>query len=177
MPRPPPPNAALIHDRPAAGVAEGADVVGALRELRRPWNDRRTAALGGEPRRHLVTHLVDRLGRRTDPRHAEAADGAGEVGVLGEEPVSGVHCIGAAAPDRVEDGVGVEVALGRGAAAERVGLVGEPYMQRIAIEIGVDRHGRDAELAGGADDSDRDLTPVGDQDLLQHGCKCRCRGL
>ena len=49
-------------------------------------------------------------------------------------------------------------------------------MQRVAVELGVHRHGGDAELAGRADDPHGDLTAVGDQDLLQHGCQCRCRG-
>ena len=65
---------------------------------------------------------------------------AGEVGVLGEEPVAGVDGVGAAAPDHVEDRLGVEVALGCGLSAERVRLVGEPDVQRVAIELGVDRH-------------------------------------
>ena len=75
-------------------------------------------------------------------------DGPGEVGVLGEEAVAGVHAVGAAASDRVEDRLGVEVALGRGLTAERVGLVGEPDVQRVAVELGVHRDRGDAELAG-----------------------------
>ena len=96
-------------------------------------------------------------------------DGAGEVGVLGEEPVPGVHGLGAALLDRVEDGVGVEVALGRGLAAERVRLVGVADVQRVAVELGVDGDGGDAELAAGAHDPDGDLAAVGDQDFAEHG--------
>jgi hypothetical protein len=86
-----------------------------------------------------------------------------------------VHTIGAAAANGVEDRLGVEVALGRGLAAECVRLVGEPDVEGVPIELGVDRDRRDAELAGGPDDADGDLAPVGDQDLLQHGCQCRGR--
>ena len=75
----------------------------------------------------------------------------GEVGVLGEEAVTGVDAVGATVTDRAEDGVGVEIALGRGLPAERVRLVGEPDVQRVPIELGVDRDGLDAELASGAD--------------------------
>ena len=96
-------------------------------------------------------------------------DGPGEVGVLGEEAVAGVHGVGAAALDDVEDGLGVEVALGRGLAAERVGLVGEADVQGVAVEVGVHGDGGDAELPAGADDPDGDLAPVGDQDLGEHG--------
>ena len=49
-------------------------------------------------------------------------------------------------------------------------------MQRVAVELGVHGDGGDAELAGGADDAHGDLAPVGDQDLLQHGCQCRWHG-
>ena len=147
---------------------------GPCRELGGAGHDRRAAALGGEPARDLVAHLVDRRRRRADERHAHVGDRAGEVGVLGEEAVAGVDAVGAAVADRVEDGVGVEVALGRGLPAERERLVGEPDVQRVAIELGVDRDGLDAELASGADDAHGDLAAVGDQDLLQHGCQCRC---
>jgi hypothetical protein len=42
-------------------------------------------------------------------------------------------------------------------------------VQRVAVELGVDGDRPDAQLARGPDDSDRDLSTVGDQDLLQHG--------
>ena len=49
-------------------------------------------------------------------------------------------------------------------------------MERVAVELGVHGDRGDAELAGGSDDTDGDLAPVGDQDLLQHGCQCTCGG-
>ena len=73
-------------------------------------------------------------------------DGAGEVGVLREEAVAGVHAVGAALGDGVEDGLGVEVALGRGLPAERVRLVGQPDVEGVPIELGVHGDGADAEL-------------------------------
>ncbi len=91
-----------------------------------------------------------------------------EVGVLGEEAVAGVDAVGAAVTDRTDDGVGVEVALGCRLPAECVSLVGEPDVQGVPIELGVDRDGLDAELTSGADHAHGDLATVGDQDLLQH---------
>ena len=96
-------------------------------------------------------------------------DGPGEVGVLREEAVAGVHGLGARALDDVEDRGGVEVALGRRLAAEGVGLVGEADVQRVAVELGVHGHRGDAQLLAGADDTDGDLAAVGDQDLGEHG--------
>ena len=93
---------------------------------------------------------------------------AREVGVLGEEAVAGVDAVGAAVADRAEDRVGVEVALGCRLPAEGVRLVGQPDVQGVPIELGVDRDGLDAELASGADHAHGDLATVGDQDLLQH---------
>ena len=82
-----------------------------------------------------------------------------------------MHAVGAAVVDGVEDRLGVEVALGCGLPAERVGLVGEAHVERVAIEFAVHRDGADSELAGGANDPDGDLSTVGDQDLGQHECQ------
>ena len=60
-----------------------------------------------------------------------------------------------------------EVALGRGLAAERVGLVGVAHVLGVAVEVGVHRDRRDAELAARAHHADRDLTSVRDQDLRE----------
>ena len=177
MPRPPPPNAALIAtgqpcSSPNAVISSGPDG-----ELGGPGHDRRAAALRRPAARHLVAHLLDRRRRRSDERHAEVGDRPGEVGVLGEEPVAGMHAVGTAAGDDVEDRRGVEVALGRRLAAEGVGLVGEPHVQGVAIELGVHGHRADAELASGAHDAHGDLAAVGDEDLLQHACQCRVRAV
>ena len=67
-----------------------------------------------------------------------------------------------------EDGLGVQVALGRGLAPEGVGLVGQPHVERVPVEVGVDGHGGHPQLAAGPDDPDGDLSPVGDENLLQH---------
>ena len=97
--------------------------------------------LGGDAARHLVAHDLDGLGRRADEGDAPLGDGPGEVGVLGEEAVAGVHRLGAGALDDLEDLLGVEVALGRRLPAEGVGLVGEADVQRVAVEVGVDGDG------------------------------------
>ena len=77
---------------------------------------------------------------------APSRDGAGEVRVLREEAVARVHGVGARALDDVEDGLGVEVALGGALAAEREGLVGQAHVQGVAVELGVDGDGRHAHL-------------------------------
>src|SRR5262249_19003110 len=124
-------------------------------------------ALRRESRRDLVAHHLDRFGRRTDPRDARVHERAREVGVLGEEPVAGMDGVGARRPYRVEDRGRVQIALRRGLSPQRVGLVGVPDVLRIAVELGVHRNGRDAELAARAHHADRDLTSIRDQDLRE----------
>ncbi len=129
----------LDRDRPAELLAEGDDVVDRLDRLEGP-GDRRDAGRGrGLARRDLVAHDVDRFGRRADPGDSQPADGAGEVGVLGEEPVPGVDGVGPALLEDLEDACRVEVALGRGLAAERKGLVGVTDVGRVTVEVGEHR--------------------------------------
>ena len=116
----------LDRDRPADLLAERDDVVDAADLLERAGHPGDTAAVGGLAGRDLVAHDVDRLGRWPDPHDAPLRDRAGEVRVLRVEAVARVHAVDAGALDHAEDGVGVEVALGCGLAAERVRLVGVP---------------------------------------------------
>ena len=159
----------LDGDGPAELLAEGHDLGGVGEELggaghagarRRPGR-----RCGCET---LSPMTVDGLGRRADERHAPLGDGLGEVGVLGEEAVAGVHRVGAAALDDIEDRLGVEVALGGGLPTEGVGLVGEADVQGVAVEVGVHGHRGDAHLLACTDDSDSDLAAVGDEDLVEH---------
>ena len=108
------------------------------------------------------------LRRRPDEGDPGVLARLGERRVLGQEAVAGVHGLGAGLAAHLEDALDVEVALGRRRAAQQVGLVGARDVQRVAIELGVDRHRGDAHLAQRADDADRDLAAVGDQDLLEH---------
>src|SRR4029453_3199679 len=133
--------------------------------------------LGGVAAGDLVAHHLDGSGGRPDPGPALLVrDGPGEAGVLREKPVSGVHAVGPAAGDGVDDGLGVEVALGCGFTPEGVGLVGQAHVEGVPVEVGVHGDGPDAELATRTDDADGDLAPVGDQDLGEHAIwLLRCR--
>jgi hypothetical protein len=68
----------------------------------------------------------------------------------------------------VEDPLDVQVALRGGRPAEQVGLAGARDVRRVAVQLGVDGDRGDAELVERADDADRDLAAVGDQDLREH---------
>jgi hypothetical protein len=53
--------------------------------------------------------------------------------------------------------------------ADLVGLVGLQDVFGLAVLVGEDGDCLGAELGGGAEGADRDLTTVGDEDLVEHG--------
>jgi hypothetical protein len=118
---------------------------------------------------HLRAHRLDRLGGRADPDQPRLGDGPGEGRVLGQEAVAGVDRVRSRAPCRVEDALLVEVALGWRAGPEEEGLVGLRDVKRAAVGLGIHGHGADPELAQGAEDPNRDLAPVGDEDFSEDG--------
>ena len=69
---------------------------------------------------------------------------------------------------RVEDPVDREVALGRRRRPEEERLVRVRDVERGPVALRVDADRADAELAQRAEDADRDLPPVGDQNLVEH---------
>ena len=92
----------------------------------------------------------------------------GEVRALGQEPVAGMDRVGAGDLGGAQHRRHVEIAVGAPRRTDADVLVGEPDVQRVLVGLGVHRDGLDAELAAGADDAQRDLPAVGDQDFLEH---------
>ena len=76
--------------------------------------------------------------------------------------------LGAGTLRGVEDALGREVALGRRRRPEQERLVRVRDVKCGAIAFGVDADCADVELAERAKDADRDLPPVGDENLLEH---------
>jgi hypothetical protein len=72
-------------------------------------------------------------------------------------------------PSRLENARLVEVALGRRAGPQEEGLVGLRDVERAPVGLGVHGDGADPELAQGAEDANRDLAPVGDEDFAEDG--------
>jgi len=68
---------------------------------------------------------------------------------------------------RLENPFTDEVALCSRPWADQVGVVGRAHMQRIAICLGVNGDGTDAELAQRLEDPNRDLATVRDQHLRE----------
>jgi len=82
--------------------------------------------------------------------------------------MAGVHAVGAALLDGIQDCLGIEVTLGCGLATQGVGLVGQTNVECVAVEFGIDRYGLDSHFTGRTNDSDGDLSTVGDEDFLEH---------
>ena len=62
----------------------------------------------------------------------------------------------------------VQVAVEAPRRADADVLVGEAHVQRVLVGLRVDRDRLDAELAARADDAQRDLAAVRDQDLIEN---------
>ena len=104
-------------------------------------------------------------GGGTDPGEPGVDHGLGEVGVLGQEAVAGVHRVGTALAGDVEQLLDHEVGLGGRRAAQRVRLVRDLDVQRVAVGVGVHGDAGDAGVTAGPGDADGDLATVGDEDL------------
>ena len=127
----------------------------------------------GGDRRDLVPHQTDGFGSRADEDEAGALDPLGEIGILGEEAVTGVDGDRVGDLGRADNGRHVQIAVQRGGRTDTDRFVGQQHMLEVAVRFGVHRDRLDAQLATGAQDPERDLAPVGDQDLLDH---CRHGG-
>ncbi len=100
-------------------------------------------------------------------------DGLGEVGVLGEEAVAGVHRVGAGPGGDVDELVDAQVGIGSGLAAQGVRFVGEHGVQGLAVGVRVHGDAAQAGILAGADDADGDLATVGDEYLAHLGGSSR----
>ncbi len=172
------------HPAPAAAAARleddrVADALRLTRCVRRVLEhagarqQRQAEPLGVAARGDLVAPRAHRLGRRSDERDPALGADARELGVLGEKAVAGMDRVGGRDLRRADDGRHVEVALGGRVRADAHRLVGEAHVQRARVDLGVDGHGLDAELAARAQDAEGDLAPVRDQDLSEHARPAR----
>jgi hypothetical protein len=158
---------ALQHHRVADPLRRAAGLRDVLQQLRA--RQQRQLRLGRErARRVLEAERPDVIRRRSDERDARALAARRELGVLGQEAVAGVDRLGAGAVGRLQDPIGVQVAVRRRRAADRDRLVGGGDVQRARVGLGVDRHRSDAHAPQRAQDADRDRAPVGDEDLAEH---------
>ena len=168
MPRPPPPATALISTGKPIAVGELERLGLAADRPVAAGHGRDAQLLGGGLGDDLVAHQPDVLGRGADEGEAVLLDHLGEVGVLGQEAVARMDRVGAGDLGRGQDRHRVQVAVGGLGRADADALVGEADMHGRGVGRGVDRDRGDAHLAAGAQDAQRDLAAIGDQDLVEH---------
>ena len=158
----------LDHD----GIADlGGDLHGLLgvADLAQVPRHGRDLGLGGRLLAlDLVAHGGDGARVGADEDDAGLGQRHGKCLALGQEAVAGVHGLGAGGAAGLDDLVDDEIGLGGRRRADGDGLVRHLDVQAVAIGLGVDRDGLDAELARALDDAAGDLAAIGDQDLLEH---------
>ena len=122
-------------------------------------NDRYACRLRDSLRLELVAADTQRVRRRSDPDELRRVHRFGEVGVLGEEAVAGMDRIGTRLLG------GADVLFREEVAADLHRLVRGACMERAPVVRGDDGNGLDPELARRAEDTQRDLAPVRDEQL------------
>ena len=158
----------LGEDREAdllGGSDEGVDVGARLGAL----EGGQAGLLGGGDGARLVAGQVQHRRRRADEGDAGLGALLGQVGVLGQEAVAGVDRVGTGLDGGPHDPLGVEVGPDRvPLLADPVGLVGLEDVLGLAVLVGEDGDRLGAELGGGTERADGDLTTVRDEDLAEH---------
>ena len=170
-----------LHAAPAA-AGGGLDQHREADRLRRPrWPPRRSSTAPSEPGTTgmpasftvclaVILSPIMRMCSGLGPMKVKpwALDDLGEAGVLRQEAVAGVDRLGAGDLAGGDDRGDVQVALGRRGGADADALVGQPHPHGAGVGLGVHGDGGDAHLLAGAVDAERDLAPVGDEDLVEH---------
>ena len=120
--------------------------------------------------RDLVAHGGDGRGRRTDEYQSGVCQCGGEIGVLREESVPGVHRLRPGAHGRLDHGLDVEITLPCGRRPDPDGDVSLGHVARARVGVAVDRHRPDTHGSQRPDDAHGDLATVRDKYGVEHSC-------
>ncbi len=112
------------------------------------------------------------LWARTDELQVVLGEYFREAGILGEKAVARVNGVGAGDFASGEQRRNVEIAVLGSGRADADTLVGEPHMHGVLIRRRMHRHRGNAELLARPQDAQCNLTPVSDQDLVEHSGRC-----
>ena len=153
----------LDQDGEADRLRRGGDAGIGLVRRRPPGHDRHAGLLHEGARADLRSHGLDGARRRSDEDQPGVRAGAREGGALGQEPVSRMNRIRPRLARGVDDGRDLQVAFARLGRPDAHGPVRGHDVRRVGVGVGIDGDGLDTQLAAGADDADRDLAAVGDE--------------
>ncbi len=117
----------------------------------------------------LVTGQLQHISRGSHKRDARLFAGPGQVGVLRQKPVTGIDGIGVRVESYPDDLIDREIGPDRmSLLTYLIRLIGFQPVLRIAILVRIDRDRGETQLVGRAKRTDGDLSPVGDQNLVDH---------
>ena len=152
-----------------------ADLVGDLDRMLLVLDDAEMAGHGGDVgfRRgllgfDLVAHRGDGAGIGADEDDAGRFERPRKGFAFGQEPVAGMHRLGAGLAAGLDDLLHHEVAFGRRRRPDQDGVIGHFDMERVAVGLGIDRDRLDPHPPGGLDDPAGDLAAIGDQNSFEH---------
>src|SRR5207249_967470 len=90
-------------------------------------------------------------------------------GVLRQQAIAGMDGFAVRDGGGRDDAWDIEIARPRLGGTDADGLVSQANGQGVRVGLGVGDDGANAHLPAGAEDAERDLAPVGDEDLVEHG--------
>ncbi len=122
------------------------------------------------PRLRFVAHQFDHVRPRTDKGHANLGANLGQVGILRQKSVPWMNGVAPGDQRRADDGRDVVVRPRRLRRADADRLIGQPHRQRLSIGIAVRHHRAHTQVVAGAQNPERDLAPVGNQNLAEQRC-------
>ena len=116
----------------------------------------------------FVAHQPDRLRLGADEDEAAFLNLLGKFGVLGEQAVSRMDGFSVSHLRGGDDRRLVQVTLVNSRRTDTDGLVRESHIFCADIGLRVDGNRLDTKLPASALDSERNLTPIGDEQFLKH---------
>ncbi len=116
----------------------------------------------------LVAHGGDRARMGADEGDAGIAQRLRKASVLGEEAVARMHGLGTRLLRGGDDAVDDEIRLRGLRRADSHGLVRHFDMGQVLVGLGIDRDRLDPHAFRRAHDAAGDLSPIGDEDFLEH---------
>ena len=122
-----------LHHHRVAELRRGGERLVERGHAVRSRHGRNVRLAGQRPRQRLVAHALDRVSGGPDERDPLGLARRGELGVLGEEAVTGMDRVGRRLLRRLDQRVGVQVAVAGARRADADGLVGRPHVQRLLV--------------------------------------------
>ncbi len=113
-------------------------------------------------------HRADRRRGRPHEDQTRVDAALRECGILRQESVARMHGLGADAPRERDDLRDIQIALGRGRRPQVVRLIGNPYMARTGVSLGVHRNGGHPQALRRACNAADDFAAIGDQQSSEH---------